>query len=107
MTAKLRSLTLLAILSIVGVASIGTADEPPASQPPVASDEWRDADLQAMVAPGESFRSTTMVAIAYTFIWLMVLGFVASVWLRLRQVDRELADLRRRIEGTAPSVPKR
>jgi hypothetical protein len=50
-----------------------------------------------MKTRGEGFQSSTLVAAAYGFIWVMVCGFVVSVWLRGRKVERELADLEQRI----------
>jgi CcmD family protein len=70
--------------------------------------EWEDADLRAMMGPGERYQSTTMVTTAYLFIWLMVLGFVVSVWTRSRRVERELMELAQRIGqagGARPPAP--
>ena len=59
--------------------------------------EWQDADLRPMMGSGEQFQSTALVTVAYAFIWVMVTGFVVTVWLRSRRLGRELADLERRI----------
>ena len=108
-----RSSTWLAsILLLLALAPIGRAEIPhnaPAAtaKPAIAalggegarpvSGAWEDADLGAMVQPGESFRSTTMVTAAYAFIWLVVLAFVTSVWMRGRAVEGEMSELERRI----------
>jgi hypothetical protein len=89
-----KILVLLALLVGCGVASPSLAQTPP---PAAANDGWEKADLQPMMGKGESFKSTTMITIAYSFIWLMVLGFVASVWVRGGQVRRELDELRETI----------
>lgn len=65
--------------------------------PPRDDAEWKDADLRPMGGKGESFESTTLVTVAYSFIWLMVAGFLVAVWMRSRRLQRELDDLARRI----------
>lgn len=65
---------------------------------------WEDADMRPMMQQGESFQSTTMVTAAYAFIWLAVLAFVASVWMRSRQVEREIEELSARIARSGPSA---
>ena len=59
-----------------------------------------------MVQPGESLPASRLVAAAYGFIWLMVAGYVLSVWHRTRAVEREVEALRRRVER-AEAEPKR
>ena len=44
----------------------------------------------------------TMVALAYGFIWVAVLGYVFVVGRRLGQLRGELEELRRRIEHLKP-----
>jgi len=39
------------------------------------------------------------VIIAYSLIWLVLIGFVVSVWRRQRRVEEELDLLRRQLEG--------
>jgi CcmD family protein len=65
-----------------------------------SAQEWQDAQL-GHVAPDKGYESTDLVTTAYVFIWLMVLGFVASVWRRGTRVEREIEDLRRAIERRA------
>lgn len=47
----------------------------------------------------ENISATPLVAAAYGFIWLAVLGFAVSVALRSRRLEEEVAALRRRLEG--------
>jgi hypothetical protein len=53
-----------------------------------------------MVQPGEGFQANQLVAAAYGFIWVMVAGFVYTVWRRTDAVEREIDSLRRRVEKT-------
>jgi hypothetical protein len=62
-----------------------------------ASGEWETVHT-AMVQPGEGFEASTLVAAAYAFIWIMVAGFVLATWLRAGRLDRDIDELRRRVE---------
>jgi CcmD family protein len=48
------------------------------------------------VPPGEQIPAINMVAAAYGFVWVAVLGYVWSIARRLRHVESELADLESR-----------
>jgi CcmD family protein len=48
------------------------------------------------VPPGEQIPAINMVAAAYGFAWVAVLGYVWSIASRLRHVESELADLESR-----------
>lgn len=45
---------------------------------------------------GES--ATRYVVVAYSAIWIVLVSFVAAVWLRQRKVEQELAELKQRLE---------
>jgi len=65
-----------------------------------AKDEgWQPVDgTPTMMQPrGESIPAATLVGVAYGFIWVMVAGFVLTVWVRQSRVDREITELRARI----------
>jgi CcmD family protein len=48
------------------------------------------------VPPGEQIPAINMVAAAYGFVWVAVLGYVWSIAKRLKHVETELADLETR-----------
>ena len=80
-----------AIWLVLGVLLLGPsslrAHQP---QPPkdfVAVDE---------TAPGEQIPAIPLVATAYGFIWVVLLGYVWSLGRRLRKVEGELAELESR-----------
>ena len=77
------------------VAPIARAQSPSDKKP--GDDGWEAVNGQ-MVQPGEGFKANSLVAGAYGFIWLMVAGFVFSVWMRTESVERELERLKRQIE---------
>lgn len=75
----------------------------PAAGPPPSTggDGWEKVDANAMRQPGETIPARNLVAAAYGFIWLMALGFVVSVWRRSARLDRELDELRAKIDARA------
>jgi hypothetical protein len=84
----------LLLVSWSGVARAG-------EEKPPERGAWESVDLspdmRKMTLPGEGFQSNTLVAVAYGFIWVMLCGFVVSVWMRGRKVEREMAELSERI----------
>lgn len=46
--------------------------------------------------PGEQIPALPLIASAYGFIWVVMLGYVWSIGRRLQTVERELADLESR-----------
>jgi hypothetical protein len=52
-----------------------------------------------MMQKGESIPATTLVAAAYGFIFAALMVYVASVWMRARRVEEEVASLRKKIEA--------
>ncbi|SRR5579883_1435537 len=71
------------------------------SKPADNGEGWEQVNGQ-MMQPGESIPASTLVGAAYGFIWVMVAGFVYSVWRRTTAVERDLASLRARIAAHEP-----
>jgi CcmD family protein len=65
----------------------------PPTQPPPAQGEFVPL---SEVPPDEQIPAFTLVALAYGFVWVALIGYVWSVSRRLRSVERELARLDRR-----------
>lgn len=68
---------------------------------PVVADAWQPQPPSEFVPvdevpPGEQIPAINMVAAAYGFVWLAVMGYVWSIASRLKQVERELDDLQSR-----------
>lgn len=95
LTQVLRAVALAAVLVFAGspstevIAQQGT----PAQEGFVPVDQLGD--------PKEELPATPLVAAAYGIAWAAVLVYVWSVWRRLNKVDRELAEVARRIEPGA------
>jgi CcmD family protein len=45
----------------------------------------------------EQLPAAPLVIGAYAFVWVALLGYVWSLWRRMNRLERELADLRRRV----------
>ena len=83
----MRVLRVLMIVVALGAAPAVSLAQP---QPPkgfVPADE---------VPPGEQIPAINLVAAAYGFVWVAVLGYVWSIARRLKTVEAELAQLESR-----------
>jgi CcmD family protein len=49
--------------------------------------------------PKEQIPAAPLVIAAYVVAWIAVFGYVWSIWQRLGRVEREIADVSRRIES--------
>lgn len=78
-----------------------------AAPPPLASAQQTPASQEGYVPvdqlgdPREELPATPLVAAAYGVAWAAVLFYVWSVWRRLNQVERELGEVRRRLQPGA------
>jgi CcmD family protein len=85
----LRALALLAALIAIPAAwpstTMANQPRPPEGFVPVDG-----------VPPGEEIPALNMVAAAYGFAWVALLGYVWSIAKRLKQVETELSDLESR-----------
>lgn len=54
-----------------------------------------------MMQPGESIPASRLVALAYGFIFAVVLVYVASVARRSRRVEEEMDELKRKLQQKA------
>jgi CcmD family protein len=86
--------TLCVLLLLVLAASSGIPAQTPASQPA------QEGFVPVEDVPGqEQLPAAPLVAAAYGVAWAAVLVYVWMLWRRLTRVERELADVGRRIEG--------
>jgi CcmD family protein len=81
----LRALALLAALTAMPAVASAHQPQPPKEFVPVED-----------VPIGEQIPAINMVAAAYGFAWVAVLGYVWSIAKRLKQVETELSDLETR-----------
>ena len=76
--------TFVLLAGLLAAPSVVTAEQP---QPPK---EFVPVDE---VPPGEQIPAINLVAAAYGFVWLAVLGYAWSIARRLKSVEAELAQL--------------
>jgi CcmD family protein len=79
---RLRILLLSLMLISNGAASLTAQPQPPREFVPVDD-----------IPQGEQIPAINLVAAAYGFVWVVVLGYVWSIARRLNSVEAELADL--------------
>ncbi len=87
---KVVSLMLLVILGTPAGTRVSHAAQPPAQEGFVPVDQVQDQE-QLPAAP--------LVIAAYGVAWAAVLIYVWFLWRRLARVERELADVARRIDA--------
>jgi CcmD family protein len=76
-------------------ARLGAQTQPPPSTPSAAQEGFVPIDqLQAK----EQMPAAPLVMAAYAVAWIAVFVYVWSIWQRLGRVEREIADVSRRIE---------
>jgi CcmD family protein len=51
--------------------------------------------------PKEQLPAAPLVMAAYAVAWLVIFGYVWSIWRRLNQVEREIASVSQRVSGGA------
>lgn len=94
--ASLRTLAAAAVLlvSLLGAPHAVRAQqplpEPPAGFVPASS-----------LPSQEQLPAAPLVLSAYAVAWVLVFGYLWSIWQRLGRVERELAEVSRRVEGAA------
>ena len=85
---RLRSLLLCGcLIALPTAATAATAAQPPPSGDFVPVDE---------TLPGEQIPALPLIATAYGFIWVVLLGYVWTIGRRLQKVESELAALESR-----------
>ena len=89
MTAVIRSLVCVAMLTVAWVPGVAWAQTP---QPP-AQEEFVPL---SEIPPEEQIPAFTLVAAAYALVWIVLIGYVWSVSRRLQAVESELTSLSRR-----------
>lgn len=98
-TARVRGCAVLAVLAVIvvlaglqrrGVETVVEAASQPA-QP--AQDEFVPMES---VPPEDQLPAAALLVAAYALLWLAVIGYLWSIWLRMSTVEQELSALSRR-----------
>ncbi len=82
----LRMLLLLGALAASALPAIAAQQPPPQSEFVPVDD----------IPPGEQIPAINLVAAAYGFVWVVLLGYVWSIGRRLQKVESELVELESR-----------
>jgi len=93
---RFGQLAAIAGLLLLCLAATARAADAPKTGPAGDNEGWQNVQTQ-MVQPGEGFEAKSLVGAAYGFIWLMVAGFVVTVWRRADRIDKEIDALRAQV----------
>jgi CcmD family protein len=85
------------MMLLTGVLAASTAPAL-AVQPPVPPAQEGFIPLDQMPKQ-EQLPAARLVIAAYAVAWVLVFGYLWSIWSRLGRVERELADVTRRVEA--------
>jgi CcmD family protein len=70
-----------------------------AAQPPPAAAGQGDYVPVSSLPSVEQLPAAPLLVGAYVFVWLALLVYVWSIWRRMKTIERELADLQRRVQS--------
>ena len=85
-------LWVLLVAGPVAHVSVSAQDQPP-KRP--AQDEFVPLDE---LPPQEQLPAAPLLIAAYSVAWVMVAGYLFTIWRRLGRVEQELADVNRRVQ---------
>jgi len=88
----LRFAVLLLCLGLLAASAL-------AQQPPQPPEGFVPA---ASVQGQEQLPAAPLVITAYSVVWLLVFGYLWSIWRRIARAERDLADVTRRVTGAQP-----
>lgn len=92
---KLRQLVLIVVVLVAcwGAAAAAGEGQPP---PSPAQEGFVPID---QIQQKEQLPAAPLVMAAYAAAWLVIFGYVWSIWRRLSQVEQEMASLTQRVPG--------
>jgi CcmD family protein len=94
-TSRWRVAVLLLLLSFGAVHDVSLH----AQQPPrAAQDEFVPID---QLPPDEKLPAARLLIAAYSVAWILIAGYLWSIWQRLDRVEREMGEVTRRLEQTS------
>ena len=83
---------------IVGLSVSAFAQTPPPQATPGTLEGFV---RMSEAAPREVLPATPLVFYAYAFVWLVLIGYVFSIWRRMARVEQDLAAVQRRLQDGA------
>ena len=97
MTRILRSIVMMCLLAVPAFAQEAPPSQP--AKPPTAAAQDGFVPVDAPMTGQDTIPAPRLVAIAYGFIWVVLLGYVWSVRSRLARVEREMEAVSRRVSA--------
>lgn len=88
---RVRTALLLLLLMLGPAGPTASFAQPPRP----AQDEFVPID---QLPPDEKLPAARFLILAYAVAWIAVVGYLWSIWRRLGRVEREIADVRRRVQ---------
>lgn len=88
----MKKTVLLLVLLVLLPGAVLPAQEP--ARPPSAQGEF--VPISAL-PQAEQLPAAPLLIAAYAFVWAALLAYVWSLWKRMAKLERELADLQRRV----------
>lgn len=86
---------LLAVLALLAILPGPLALAQAAAQPAAAQGDF--VPVNQLPAQAEQLPAAPLLLAAYAFVWVAVLVYVWSLWKRMAKLERELAELQRRV----------
>lgn len=91
----MRQRLVLALVMVIAAGVLVLAQQPPQA-PPGAADGFVPV---TSLPQAEQLPAAPMVIAAYAVVWVVLLVYVWMLWRRLGKVEREIADLTRRLQN--------
>ena len=88
----------LALVLVAGFAASPGGVRAAAAQGPAQQDEFVPL---GELPPDEQLPAAPLVIAAYAAAWLVIFAYVWSLWRRLGRVEREIASVAQRVDGSA------
>jgi CcmD family protein len=92
---KLRQLVLMVVVLVACWGAAGAASQ---AQPPPSPAQEGFVPID-QIQQKEQLPAAPLVMAAYAAAWLVIFGYVWSIWRRLSRVEREMASLTQRVGG--------
>jgi CcmD family protein len=89
------------IPAVLAVVLTAGAEGVLAGQPPATTAAQEGFVPVDQLPPDESLPAAPLLIAAYAVAWVAVFGYLWSVWQRLSRVERDIAEVSRRIEAGA------
>jgi CcmD family protein len=88
----MKRLVLLVALLVLLPGAVLPAQQP--AQPPSSQEDFVPVSA---LPQAEQLPAAPLLIAAYAFVWVALMAYVWSLWKRMTKLERELADLQRRL----------